>query len=119
MIGVLVRGPWEGQPEAAQINFLLNVLTDRDISRRMDSLVRASRTGDEGPLLEIGRELEGTLPELFQAMIVERNHDWVPKIVTRVNERPRTLIAVGALHLVGPTNLVDLLSREGFDFKRG
>jgi uncharacterized protein YbaP (TraB family) len=44
--------------------------------------------------------------------IKERNELWLPKILAETNHL--TLVACGALHLIGPTGLVSLLKKVGY-----
>lgn len=44
-----------------------------------------------------------------QAILVKRNQSWVPIIKLLLPSSKRTLIAVGAMHLCGPDNLLDCL----------
>jgi uncharacterized protein YbaP (TraB family) len=57
-------------------------------------------------------------PEVAEALLVQRNRDWVERTVVLLKGRQRPLIAVGAAHLVGPDGLVALLQRQGFTVRR-
>ena len=43
----------------------------------------------------------------------QRNLDWIPIIELTIREK-RSMIAVGAGHLLGEYGLIDLLRREGY-----
>lgn len=53
-------------------------------------------------------------PELYQRLLVERNHNWVPHVEDCLKEKRSCFIVVGAAHLVGPDGLPTLLSKKGF-----
>lgn len=47
----------------------------------------------------------------------DRNKEWLPKMIKYHHEESNPLFAVGALHLAGPTGLLQLLKTEGFSVK--
>ena len=57
-------------------------------------------------------------PELYQALIVNRNAAWLPFIESALQERKPVFIVIGALHLVGKKGLVSLLKEKGYLVKQ-
>lgn len=53
-------------------------------------------------------------PELYQRLLVERNHNWLPHVEACLAENRGCFIVVGAAHLVGPDGLPVLLSKKGY-----
>ena len=53
-------------------------------------------------------------PELYQRLLVERNHNWIPHVETCLKQNAGCFIVVGAAHLVGPDGLPTLLVKKGF-----
>lgn len=53
-------------------------------------------------------------PELYQRLLVERNHNWVPHVETCLKQKAGCFIVVGAAHLVGPDGLPALLAKKGY-----
>jgi uncharacterized protein YbaP (TraB family) len=53
-------------------------------------------------------------PELYQKLLVERNHNWIPHIETCLKQNAGCFVVVGAAHLVGPDGLPTLLSKKGY-----
>jgi len=84
----------------------------------MNALMDAWRNGS---LEDLSRELLmafDAFPTLYQSLVVERNRRWIAEI-ERLAARPgRFLIVVGALHLVGDSNVIDLLAEQGFTIAR-
>lgn len=83
--------------------------------RDMDELVVAWRAGD---LEQLADELSASFtefPRLYQTLVVDRNRRWVPEIERLAHGRQRYLVVVGALHLVGEHNVVELLRERGLD----
>jgi uncharacterized protein YbaP (TraB family) len=52
-------------------------------------------------------------PEIFKALLLDRNARWVPQIESCLTTA-RCLVVVGAAHLVGRDGLIDLLRRRGY-----
>ncbi len=53
-------------------------------------------------------------PAMYQRLLVERNNNWLPKIEALFARRGRSLVVVGAAHLVGPDGLLALLKAKGY-----
>lgn len=52
--------------------------------------------------------------ELYDRLLVERNHNWVPHVETCLQQNAGCFIVVGAAHLVGPDGLPTLLTKKGY-----
>jgi uncharacterized protein YbaP (TraB family) len=100
----------------SQRDLLIQTLSDSaELSQAMDEMVDAWRYGDveflEKSLLADMQEFD----ELHQAIVVNRNRNWVVRIEDLLREKDDYLIIVGALHLVGDQGVPNLLSQRGFD----
>jgi len=101
-------------PLPAQRALLLQALEKSEtLGRVMDELIRAWRYGDTG-------YLEATLlpeirsnPELYDALVVRRNEAWLPQIEQMLAEPSDYLVVVGALHLIGPDGIPEMLRSRG------
>jgi uncharacterized protein YbaP (TraB family) len=60
--------------------------------------------------------LEGfeEFPDLFEKMVVDRNHAWMPKIEQLLAGDRDAVVVVGSLHLVGEQGVVNLLREKGY-----
>lgn len=101
---------------ASQRALLLQSLEESlDLEAIMDELIDAWRRGDieflEHNMLKQIREH----PELYETIVVERNHDWVLQVEDLLGTRDDYLVIVGALHLIGDEGLPRLLSGRGHD----
>jgi hypothetical protein len=56
----------------------------------------------------------GEYPEINQALVINRNHDWLPHIEQALKEKEPVFIVVGALHLLGKEGLVAILKEKGY-----
>ncbi|WP_369025278.1 TraB/GumN family protein [Qipengyuania sp. RANM35] len=68
-----------------------------------------SRTADGGMLAD---------PELREALLVRRNHDWAAKLATILARPEKPLVAVGAGHMGGPDGLAAMLEARGYSVAR-
>lgn len=56
--------------------------------------------------------------ELRDALLIERNKRWMPKLTSSLESEDRPLIAVGVAHLVGPNSLARLVEEAGYQVSR-
>jgi uncharacterized protein YbaP (TraB family) len=70
--------------------------------------------GDAAGLGEMLTEAFADHPELYESMVNERNHLWLPKIEEVLEHGKHGLVVVGSLHLVGEEGLVELLRSKGY-----
>lgn len=103
----------DGLPMPAQSQWLVHSLVDGlRIEMIVDQLVAAWRSGDidylERELLHEAR----MSPELHDALLVQRNLNWIDRIVGYLDDEQDYLIVVGAAHLVGDDGVVKLLTER-------
>lgn len=116
----------DGLEPALQDLMLRETLLQLDEARDLASqLVSAWQRGDEAQLARLAREGIDALPELdrfYDIVLGDRNRRWVrqlrPLLDDRAHAGEQVLVAVGALHLVGEDNLVELLRAAGYRVKR-
>ncbi len=98
----------------AQSLLLLQTLTDAgDIAATMDGLIRAWRHGDVAYLEANMLADMQAYPELYEAIVVGRNRNWVESIEALLDDEDDYLIVVGALHLVGKDGVPAMLAQRG------
>jgi uncharacterized protein YbaP (TraB family) len=108
-------GKIDGLTYAQQAKFLdLTVQDMHEMADDTDELLAAWRIGDTEKLTKLlGVEYKG-FPELYGALVTERNRNWIPKIEALLTDPDKNyLVVVGALHLVGKNGLIELLSARG------
>jgi uncharacterized protein YbaP (TraB family) len=57
-------------------------------------------------------------PGLHETLVAKRNRSWVSPLERMLADGRRHLVVVGALHLVGPDNVIELLRARGHDVER-
>ena len=77
-------------------------------------LAEAWRFGNVAAIEKLTLTTLKEAPELYQTLLVERNHNWIPHVEACIKQNSGCFIVVGAAHLVGPDGLPTLLSRKGY-----
>ncbi|MET0249645.1 MAG: TraB/GumN family protein [Sphingobium sp.] len=109
-------GAFDGLPERAQRALLVQTVQEaKDMRGLYDRILKAWAKGDMAALADEDRLGVQPDPEVEEAILIARNRDWVGA-VERLKGRP--FIAVGAGHLTGRDNLIDLLKAKGFTVTR-
>jgi len=110
---------FSGLPKEAQIAWLRDGLDELEtLEVYVDRLKTAWLEGDLETIDRMLTEGLEASPELAEALLYERNRNWVSHVETLLGEPGSHLIAVGAGHLVGENSLVDLLRARGYSVER-
>lgn len=107
-------------PEATQVTFLRSALDDMDDGpAKLDEMVGYWSKGDVAGLEKaMVEEMKTKYPELYKALLVDRNADWANQIKTQLDGKGVSFIAVGAAHLAGPDSVQALLQKKGVKVER-
>jgi uncharacterized protein len=101
-------------PPAEQSRFLeLSIEDLRDAESETDQLLEAWRGGNTGELAKLLSGEYQSFPELYRALVTDRNSRWLPEIEGYLRGDRDYLVIVGALHLVGQGGLLDLARHAG------
>ncbi len=95
------------------------MLTNPDATD-MQTMLDTYRRGDEEALIEVMQDdssLGENGDEKLEALLFERNANWIPKLEELFAEKG-AFVAVGAAHLVGPRSVVELLEAKGYTVTR-
>lgn len=107
-------GQLEGLTSAQQARFLELTLDDmHDADHDTDELMRAWRSGDTERLADLMSREYREFPELYRALVTERNARWLPQIERFLRDDRDYMVVVGALHLVGREGLLELARHAG------
>lgn len=109
-------GAFDTLPEAAQRRLLVRAVREaKDMKALYARILDAWINGEMTAIAKMDDTGEQPDPEIEGAIIAARNRDWV-MAVEALKGRP--FIAVGAGHLAGGGNLIDLLRAKGFAVER-
>ncbi len=104
----------DGLSLAAQRELLMQTLAESaGIHDIMDELILAWRSGDIDYLEQTLLDDISGYPELYDAIVANRNRLWVDTIDALLEHGEDYLVVVGALHLVGEDGVPQLLQRRG------
>lgn len=102
-------------PLSQQKQFLVMTLDESaHLDAEIEDLLRAWRTGDTDALAGLLAGEYAEFPDLYRRLTVERNRAWIGYLSELLDDRDDYLVVVGALHLVGPESVVDLLRQRGY-----
>jgi hypothetical protein len=109
-----------GLSEQIQLQMLLDVIEEADEGAAIIAdLERAWTTGDEAAITGfMVDEMKTDYPELYAALIADRNARWVEVLKTELAGSGVDFVAVGAGHLVGPDAVQAGLRAAGFSVER-
>jgi hypothetical protein len=106
---------FDRMPEPLQEQLLRSALADLDTqSGELTSIVEAWQRGDAASLEETLLAAFTEYPGAYQSLIVERNHNWMPRLEACLARPSPCLVVVGAAHLVGRDGLLALLQGKGY-----
>ncbi|MCF6196858.1 MAG: TraB/GumN family protein [Emcibacter sp.] len=102
-------------PMVVQAEMLSDTLDKLDdFKRYITSYLEAWASGDGDRMTKTMVEDMSDQPEMYQALLVDRNKNWLPAIEDHINSGKRIFIVVGAAHLVGKDGLVGMLQAKGY-----
>ena len=89
---------------------------DNEISQ-MKTVADMWRSGDAAGLERIVLAPMMKEPALYDAMIVQRNRNWIPRIEACL-DGGHCFVVVGAAHLIGPDGLLAALQQKGYSVQQ-
>lgn len=84
-----------------------------EVTTQIDALVDAWGKGDQATLDKLMNEGMESYPGLYDALLTNRNANWVKWIKARMDKPGTVFMAVGAAHLVGKDSVQAQLAKEG------
>lgn len=111
-----------------QINMLANLgegQEDKFINSNLDQMndfkplmlkmIKAWRSGDVATIEQVlNEQMKDENPEMYNTMITARNKNWIGKIENLFTDNDKEFVLVGAGHLAGDDNVLELLSEKGY-----
>ncbi len=110
-------GRFADLPDDEQVDFLMSSAGSvEEGSEMLDVLVDEWEDGDVAGLAALmsNPEMMGS-EAIYDALLKDRNEDWVPKIEAMLDAPGTVLIAVGAGHLAGEDSVIELLRADGYE----
>lgn len=105
---------FDSMSPALQEEFLREqLLGDTAAVEALRGIVTAWRTADITALEGLLKTTSES-PEMYERLVVRRNRNWMRRIESYLHDPQRTMIVVGALHLLGSDGLVAMLAARGY-----
>lgn len=105
--------------KAEQASFLGQALKDLEVIETMASeMVSSWKTGDVDKLNSIINLSFKAHPDIYNRFIIQRNKRWISRIEDLMRQDENVLVIVGAGHLVGTENILELLKKRGYKILR-
>jgi uncharacterized protein YbaP (TraB family) len=102
-----------------QRDFLMQSLDDAAVvEQEVDAIVRAWRSGDSEGMEKLMLESFAAAPGLEDALLVQRNRNWIEPLKELINKEQNYLVVVGAMHLVGENSVVAMLEDQGVEIRQ-
>lgn len=99
-----------------QRQFMQQTLAELDQTEAsINAIVAAWSRGDTEAMAAILLESFENYPRMEQVFLRDRNRDWLSQIQNFLGDDEDYLVVVGALHLVGPDSLIELLEQQGYE----
>ncbi len=104
----------DGLSASTQSTFLLQSLEDAaTVQNEVEAIVEAWSNGDTAALETSLLKGVDDVPELYDALLVRRNRNWVAPIAALRDQPGNYLVIVGAMHLVGEDSVLAMLEEQG------
>jgi hypothetical protein len=104
-----------GMDAAAQEAFMAQTLQELELLPRMASeLVGYWASGQTEALHRLLFETIDRYPGVRDRMLGRRNQAWLEKIEGLIRQEEAALVIVGAMHLIGPDSVVELIKKKGY-----
>lgn len=102
-------------PDDLQAKLLLAMVDDLAvIEETMDQMIVSWSTGDVESVAEILNGNMARTPELIEAVLYQRNRNWIAPLSEMLESDGSYFVAVGAGHLAGPNSVIELLEGKGY-----
>jgi len=97
-----------------QESYIQQIIDDYDqLDSQMEQIVAAWKTGDLGKMDILNDSLR-EYPLLYEALLADRNHNWLARMEGYLEEDRKLLVIVGAGHMPGKDGLISLLEEKGY-----
>jgi uncharacterized protein YbaP (TraB family) len=115
-----------------QLDFIVNLGGDDDnamikhtldeiqtLPALIDDMLSSWRDGDLEKLNKsLIEAMEKTSPKIYDSLIIQRNNNWMPKIMQMLKDRPTEFVLVGAAHLAGKDSVFAKLEAKGYKIEK-
>ena len=102
-----------------QTDMLIETLKQEvDMQDFVDQMLEDWQTGDMQGLEKLLMDEFDEAPELYDAMLVKRNLNWLQQFAPMLKDSDDYLVVVGAAHMLGKDGMVKLLQDQGYNVEQ-
>ncbi len=102
--------------EGKEDEFVSYSLKDmKDMKSTLTKLIDNWKTGSKNNMNEEITSMKKDYPDTYKSLLVDRNNNWMPKILSYLENGTKAFVLVGSLHLHGPDGLLVKLKQQGYD----
>ncbi|MCF6216022.1 MAG: TraB/GumN family protein [Emcibacter sp.] len=98
--------------QAAMLSETLDQLDD--FQAVMDNYLTAWASGDSDRISKTMVDDMKKYQGIYEALLVNRNANWIPAIEGHINSAKTVFVVVGAAHLAGPDSVLNMLEDKGY-----
>lgn len=103
--------------EGNEDEFVKYSLKDMEgMKEKMDDLISEWRNGK--PMSDEIDLMKKDYPAMYKSLLVDRNNNWMPKILSYLENGTKAFVLVGSLHLHGEDGLLNLLKKQGYQIEQ-
>lgn len=114
-----VIGAMAHHPEDVQAEMLRQAVAEyAEVDSMLGELTAAWGRGDVAALEALLLDRMREMPSFYDALLVERNKAWLPRLKAVLETPGRHVVLVGAAHLLGPDSLLVMLKDSGYRVRR-
>ncbi len=110
----------EDGKENEEIEYLLRTMQGMgpvEFKAYISELINDIFQGDTDDILKELNKIK-EYPQAYEALLVQRNKNWIPKIEKMMQTKEKEFILVGAMHLIGEDSVLALLKKKGYKITR-
>ena len=112
-------GVFDSMSPSMQQALVLQMLEEADdLEEAVNLIVLPWKTGDLETLEATLNKRFKEFPEIRDAVITRRNHNWIPKIEDYIRSCGRHLVIMGVTHLSGDEGVIALLTEAGYEVEQ-
>ncbi|HWO42716.1 MAG TPA: TraB/GumN family protein [Candidatus Eisenbacteria bacterium] len=105
----------DAMPPKQQEAMLLQTMKDLErIEHSVHRLIAAWKAGDQSVMEDLVLAGFKEYPDLYQRVMLDRNRRWLARLEAFLTQSETTLVVIGAGHVVGKGNVIELLRERGY-----
>jgi len=103
----------------SQVEMLVEVLKKEvDVKEFAYEMLEDWQSGDMQGLEELFMAEFKQAPEMYDALLVKRNHNWLEQFQPMLRDTDDYLVVVGTAHMLGDDGMVSLLENQGYEVEQ-